>query len=68
MNSCPCCSNQLLRHIRHQEIYWFCTSCWQRMPNLESSLKTDGCSLSPQFKQQNKNQIFSLAISQSATF
>lgn len=41
MNSCPCCSHQLLRHIRHQEIYWFCTSCRQEMPNLDSSLKND---------------------------
>ncbi len=41
MTSCPCCSNQLLRHIRHQEVYWFCTSCWQEMPNLDSLLKND---------------------------
>ncbi|ARV59256.1 hypothetical protein BZZ01_12015 [Nostocales cyanobacterium HT-58-2] len=32
MNNCPCCSRPLLRHIRHQEIYWFCRSCWQEMP------------------------------------
>ncbi|WP_407888559.1 hypothetical protein [Scytonema sp. NUACC26] len=32
MNYCPCCSHQLLRHIRSNEIYWFCRSCWQDMP------------------------------------
>ncbi|KAF3884041.1 MULTISPECIES: hypothetical protein [Nostocales] len=32
MNYCPCCSHQLLRHIRNHEIYWFCRSCWQEMP------------------------------------
>lgn len=39
MSSCPCCSGVLLRHIRHNGIYWFCSHCWQEMPNtsLESS-------------------------------
>lgn len=31
-NYCPCCSNLLLQHIRHAEVYWFCRSCWQEMP------------------------------------
>lgn len=34
MNTCPCCSEVLLRHARHNKIYWFCTHCWQEMPNL----------------------------------
>ncbi|MBL1173752.1 MAG: hypothetical protein FWK01_01370 [Pantanalinema sp. GBBB05] len=34
MNNCPCCSTPLVRHIRHREIYWFCSGCWQKMPNL----------------------------------
>ncbi|MEH1946052.1 MAG: hypothetical protein V7K77_03525 [Nostoc sp.] len=34
MTNCPCCSNQMLRHIRLQETYWFCRHCWQEMPNL----------------------------------
>lgn len=33
MNNCPCCAEPLLRHIRHNEIYWYCTSCHQEMPN-----------------------------------
>ncbi|MGB7413168.1 MAG: hypothetical protein WA902_03085 [Thermosynechococcaceae cyanobacterium] len=36
MNSCPICSNNLLRHIGHGDIYWFCPHCWQALPNLES--------------------------------
>ncbi len=34
MNYCPCCSNQLLQHIRGSEIFWFCRHCWQEMPVL----------------------------------
>lgn len=33
MTTCPCCSSPLLRHIRHHNVYWFCRSCWQEMPN-----------------------------------
>lgn len=32
MTDCPCCSNQMLRHARHHEVYWFCRHCWQEMP------------------------------------
>ncbi|WP_449418562.1 hypothetical protein [Phormidium nigroviride] len=34
MNTCPCCSSQLLRHARHNSVYWFCPECWQEMPDL----------------------------------
>ncbi|MEA5573032.1 hypothetical protein [Calothrix sp. UHCC 0171] len=34
MSNCPCCSNVLLRHIRGNEVYWFCRNCWQTMPIL----------------------------------
>ncbi|HEY9628704.1 MAG TPA: hypothetical protein V6C84_15500 [Coleofasciculaceae cyanobacterium] len=27
----------MLRHVRRHEVYWFCRSCWQEMPLLESS-------------------------------
>lgn len=37
MNECPCCAHRMLRHVRHREIYWFCSSCWQEMPNFFSS-------------------------------
>ncbi|MFB2839801.1 MULTISPECIES: hypothetical protein [Floridanema] len=35
-NSCPFCGSSLLRHIRHQGIYWFCSSCHQEVPSLTS--------------------------------
>lgn len=34
MNTCPCCSAQLLRHARQNSVYWFCPDCWQEMPDL----------------------------------
>ncbi len=36
MATCPCCSDQMLRHIRGNQTYWFCRHCWQEMPNLVS--------------------------------
>jgi len=38
MITCPCCSRQLLRHIRQNQIHWFCRSCWQSMPNLNQGV------------------------------
>ncbi|MGB3495056.1 MAG: hypothetical protein WBA57_20165 [Elainellaceae cyanobacterium] len=38
MNTCPCCSQRMLRHARHGQIYWFCAHCHQEMPNLSSAL------------------------------
>lgn len=32
---CPYCSDRLTRHIQHQQIYWFCRSCWQRISDVE---------------------------------
>ncbi|MBO3458320.1 hypothetical protein G7B40_004795 [Aetokthonos hydrillicola Thurmond2011] len=34
MNTCPCCSSRLLRHIHGHVIYWFCRHCWEVMPVL----------------------------------
>ncbi|MGF1603897.1 MAG: hypothetical protein ACFCU8_18140 [Thermosynechococcaceae cyanobacterium] len=42
MNNCPICSNDLLRHIGHGDIYWFCPHCWQELPNLESLESSQG--------------------------
>jgi hypothetical protein len=33
MNGCPCCSNRLLRHWKHNTISWHCLNCRQEMPN-----------------------------------
>ncbi|MBD0312337.1 MAG: hypothetical protein ICV86_05475 [Microcoleus sp. T3-bin5] len=38
MNSCPCCSSQLLRHARHNRVYWFCSHCRQEMPDLSEMI------------------------------
>ncbi|XWK91292.1 MAG: hypothetical protein U7127_14955 [Phormidium sp.] len=35
MSNCPCCSHTMLRHIRSNQVYWFCRNCWQEMPNIE---------------------------------
>ncbi len=33
MNNCHICSDLMLRHIRQNKIYWFCSSCYQEIPN-----------------------------------
>ncbi|GFZ94202.1 hypothetical protein [Okeania sp. KiyG1] len=38
MHTCPCCSTTLLRHVRHNSIYWYCPRCREEMPDLESML------------------------------
>ncbi len=45
MSHCPCCADQMLRHIRANETYWFCRHCWQEMPIMER--KERNISLSP---------------------
>lgn len=36
MHTCPCCSNSLLRHVRHNSLYWYCSHCRQEMPDFTS--------------------------------
>lgn len=36
MHTCPCCSNSLLRHVRHNSLYWYCSHCRQEMPDFAS--------------------------------
>ena len=33
--TCPCCSNILLRHVSDSRIYWRCGYCYQEMPVME---------------------------------
>jgi hypothetical protein len=40
MNACPCCSSTLLRHIRHNQIDWFCQHCWEFMPNFSHPIQS----------------------------
>jgi hypothetical protein len=39
VDSCPCCSYPLLRHIRPSGIYWYCLHCHQEMPNFSLGLE-----------------------------
>ncbi len=46
---CPCCSNTMLHHIGNDRDYWFCRSCWQKMPDLSQgknsrSIRQEGIS------------------------
>ncbi len=50
MPKCPCCAGNLLRHVRHGGIYWFCSHCWQEMPDLAS--KIEARSQEPSSKQK----------------
>ncbi|MBD2777511.1 hypothetical protein [Iningainema tapete] len=35
--NCLCCSGSLLRHVRRNQVHWFCKSCWQEVPRLSIS-------------------------------
>ena len=35
MLSCPCCSHQVLRHIRKHQLYYFCRHCWIEISKLD---------------------------------
>jgi hypothetical protein len=39
-NQCPCCSNPLLRHVSFNRTYWFCSHCYQEMPDIENILES----------------------------
>ncbi|WP_013322450.1 YgiT-type zinc finger protein [Gloeothece verrucosa] len=43
MRHCPICSGKTLRHIRNSKIYWYCSHCYQEVPNLNiiSALNLD---------------------------
>ncbi|MBE9044269.1 hypothetical protein IQ255_07620 [Pleurocapsales cyanobacterium LEGE 10410] len=36
MNSCICCHSRLLKHLNHHRAYWFCPTCHQEMPNINT--------------------------------
>ena len=38
-STCPCCSSPLLRHTQSGQIYWFCSHCHQKMPDLATAIK-----------------------------
>jgi hypothetical protein len=51
---CPCCSNNLLHHIGNHRDYWFCRTCWQEMPNLETTVEAKNS--------HRQNRIINLSI------
>ena len=53
MINCPCCSDNMLRHIRGNQVYLFCPSCRQEMPQW---IAQEGCLLPI-------NQVMELVIS-----
>ncbi|WP_071809972.1 hypothetical protein [Lyngbya aestuarii] len=64
MNNCPCCSTNMLRHIRHSQVYWYCSNCKQEMPNLSDCVKistilnrfrTHSCQIPMKFADQFPN-------------
>lgn len=58
MTGCPCCSNQMLRHVRQSQVYWFCRQCWQEMPVYNLSVDNlNRCDSLP-----SRNLITSLGI------
>ncbi|HEY9703114.1 MAG TPA: hypothetical protein V6C58_11745 [Allocoleopsis sp.] len=59
MTNCPCCSQTMLRHIRHNHVYWFCRNCWSEMPLLD--LKFTHLGLSSFQKNTQNNRSLSLA-------
>ncbi|MEB3357433.1 MAG: hypothetical protein VKK04_11965 [Synechococcales bacterium] len=38
MQTCPCCSDQLIRQCSQQTLYWYCRRCRQEMPVLSPPL------------------------------
>ena len=58
MSICPCCSHKLLCHIGYQRTYWFCSACWQEMPDLnvlsQSNLTKSFAGFNPEKSSQTK--------------
>ncbi len=40
-HTCPCCSHPLLRHVSFKRTFWFCSHCYQEMPDLSSHQATE---------------------------
>jgi hypothetical protein len=56
MSDCPCCSGNLLRHIRPSGVYWYCLNCRREMPNLEESSHSSGHSSSHSSVQRQRQR------------
>ncbi|MCL1469882.1 hypothetical protein [Argonema antarcticum] len=36
MNTCPCCSAKMLRHVNRSGVYWFCPHCRLEVTDLSN--------------------------------
>ncbi|MBR8826786.1 MAG: hypothetical protein DSM107014_02600 [Gomphosphaeria aponina SAG 52.96 = DSM 107014] len=63
MNNCPCCAEPMLRHIRHNEIYWYCSSCHQEMPNFTALILSNKIRKETAVMKQKNAQINKLELS-----
>lgn len=59
MSNCPCCSNVLLRHVRSNQVYWFCRNCWEVMPAFDEKYVSSRVTLLETRKKQEKWEIYS---------
>ncbi|MDJ0591555.1 MAG: hypothetical protein QNJ72_16405 [Pleurocapsa sp. MO_226.B13] len=66
-NSCPCCSDSMLRHLSNRHSYWFCPSCRIEMPDVASK-KAEGVKSNVKFNSASleaeivaKNPVESIA-------
>ncbi len=62
MNTCPCCSEVLLRHARHNQIYWFCPHCWQEMPDPSLDARNSQRMMSQLTMPQLSDSVKTLAV------
>jgi ribosomal protein L37AE/L43A len=62
MTSCPCCTNQMLRHLRQSQVYWFCRQCWQEMPVYSLNSYGSSPSINLVTELRIKKQLFSEAV------
>ncbi|MBZ8179167.1 MAG: hypothetical protein SAL07_08845 [Oscillatoria sp. PMC 1051.18] len=37
--NCPFCSGKMLKHIRSNNLYWFCSDCRQELPIQNKQLR-----------------------------
>ncbi|MBE9114855.1 hypothetical protein IQ249_02990 [Lusitaniella coriacea LEGE 07157] len=40
MNSCPCCTQQMVLYAGNNRLYWYCCNCRQEMPDLLNVMLT----------------------------
>ncbi|MEO0770500.1 MAG: hypothetical protein AAFY72_13920 [Cyanobacteria bacterium J06649_4] len=55
MTTCPCCNAALLRHVRHNDLYWYCPSCRQEMPDTHDT--TDNVTINNDSKDDAKSSV-----------